>query len=68
VIPSLLRSTAGDWSMMGRMVGGQAKLFYEFNLDERVPSGHLLRRIDAVLDLGDLHSHLASFCSQTVRS
>lgn len=36
--------------MMGRQVE-QATLFYEFRLEERVPAGHLLRRVDAVLDL-----------------
>jgi hypothetical protein len=35
--------------MMGQAVGQQDRLFYEFNLDERVPAGHLLRRINAVL-------------------
>src|SRR5271169_6288852 len=32
-------------AMMGRR-GGQASLFYQFHLDERVPKDHLLRRID----------------------
>jgi hypothetical protein len=41
--------------MMGRLTGDQAKLFYEFCLDDRVPSHHLLRKIDIVLDLRDLH-------------
>ena len=37
--------------MMGPAVGQQDRLFYEFNLEDRVPANHLLRRIDAVLDL-----------------
>ena len=37
--------------MMGPAVGQQDRLFYEFDLDDRVPADHLLRRIDAVLDL-----------------
>ena len=38
-------------AMMGPAVGRQDRLFYEFNLEERIPHDHLLRRIDAVLDL-----------------
>ena len=53
--------------MTGRLIEGQAKLFYEFDLEERVPCGHLLRRIDDVLDLGDLHRKLAQFYSHTGR-
>ena len=53
--------------MMGRLIEGQTKLFYEFDLDERMPAGHLLRRIDAVLDLGDLHRQLSLFYSHTGR-
>ena len=37
--------------MMGQAVGQQDRLFYEFNLEDRIPANHLLRRIDAVLDL-----------------
>lgn len=32
--------------MMGRQTADQRQLFYQFNLDERIPMGHLLRRID----------------------
>ena len=41
--------------MMGRREDGQGQFFYEFNLDEVVPPDHLVRRIDAVLDLGWVH-------------
>ena len=34
-------------------------IFYEFNLEDRVPTNHLLRRIDAVLDLSWLRAELA---------
>ena len=44
--------------MMGRQVE-QAVLFYEFRLEERVPEGHLLRRVDAILDLGFVREHMA---------
>jgi hypothetical protein len=36
--------------MMGRQPGGQKQLFYSFNLDDHVPSDHLLRGIDHFLD------------------
>ena len=32
--------------MMGRQQNDQAQFFYAFHLEERVPTGHLLRRID----------------------
>ena len=44
--------------MMGAPVGRQDRLFYEFDLDDMVPSDHLLRRIDAVLDLSWLRDEL----------
>jgi hypothetical protein len=37
--------------MMGEPVGRQDRLFYEFDLEDMVPGDHLLRRIDAALDL-----------------
>ena len=37
--------------MTGEPVVGQDCLFYEFDLEDIVPSDHLLRWIDAVLDL-----------------
>ena len=51
--------------MMGQAVGQQNRLFYEFNLDERVPANHLLRRIDAVLDLSWLRGELKPYYSHT---
>ena len=35
--------------MLGEQVGLQDCLFYEFNLEDRVPNDHLLRRLDAVM-------------------
>lgn len=54
---------------MGRQTADQARLFYEFRLDERVPSDHLLRRIDvfAAAALADLHHELADHYSHTGR-
>ncbi len=37
--------------MMGEPVGRQDRLFYEFDLEAMVPGDHLLRRIDAVLEV-----------------
>jgi len=45
--------------MMGRQNNDQGPLFYEFCLDEAVPDDHLVRRIDAVLDLSWVHAELA---------
>ncbi len=35
--------------MMGGQAGDQSQLFYLFNLEERIPVGHLLRRINPVV-------------------
>jgi transposase len=53
--------------MRGRQRGGQKQLFYSFNLDDHVPSDHLLRGIDQFLDWGELRQHLAPFYSHTGR-
>jgi transposase len=45
--------------MMGRQNNEQGDLFYEFRLDEAVPDDHLVRNIDAVLDLSWVHAELA---------
>jgi hypothetical protein len=47
--------------MMGRQTGDQSQLFYLFNLEERIPAGHLLRRINPVVTrvLADLREKLA---------
>ncbi len=44
-----------------------ARLFYDFCLEEHVPSDHLLRGIDRHLDLADLRQSLKPFYSQTGR-
>ena len=51
--------------MMGAAVGRQDRLFYEFDLEEKVPTDHLLRKIDAVLDLSWLRRELAPYYSHT---
>jgi transposase len=51
--------------MMGDPVGRQDRLFYEFDLEDMVPGDHLLRRIDAVLELSWLRGELAPYYSHT---
>lgn len=46
-------------AMMGRLKGDQSQLFYEFQLDDVVPADHLVREIDAVLDLSWVYAELA---------
>jgi transposase len=57
----------GAGGMMGQQPGLQEQLFYEFRLEDWVPVDHLLRKIDAVLDLGGLRRELAPFYSHTGR-
>ncbi len=51
--------------MMGQREGGQRQFFYAFDLDKVVPLDHLVRQIDAVLDLNWVHKELAPYYSQT---
>ena len=55
--------------MMGRQTGDQSQLFYLFNLEERIPAGHLLRRINPVVTgvLAGLREKLAPFYSEIGR-
>ncbi len=48
--------------MMGRQAS-PACLFYDFCLDDHVPSGHLLRQIDIFLDLENVRQELKPFYS-----
>ncbi len=43
---------------MGEAVGRQDRLFYEFDLEDMVPGDHLLRRIDAALDVSWLRGEM----------
>ena len=54
---------------MGRQSGDQSQLFYLFNLERRIPAGHLLRRINPVVTriLVELREKLASFYSEIGR-
>ena len=53
--------------MMGRLESVQDQFFYNFRLDDVVPTNHLVRRIDAVLDLSWLHGELEPYYSHTGR-
>jgi Transposase domain (DUF772) len=55
--------------MMGRQAGDQSQLFYLFNLEERIPARHLLRRINPIVTrvLADLREKLKPFYSETGR-
>ena len=44
---------------MGRLKSDQGQLFYEFHLSDAVPEDHLVKKIDAALDLSWLRSELA---------
>ncbi|MEM5478141.1 transposase, partial [Pacificibacter sp. AS14] len=53
--------------MMGPKQEAQSALFYEFSLEDHVPTGHLLRSIDRFVDLSSIRAHLADFYSHTGR-
>ncbi len=51
--------------MMGDRLVRQDRLFYDVCLEDRVPPDHLVRRLDAVLDLSWLRTELAPYYSHT---
>ena len=53
--------------MMGQLAADQNALFYDFNIEQRIPDNHLLRKIDQFLDFDQIRSHLHSFYSHTGR-
>ena len=53
--------------MLGPPVGQQDRLFYDFCLEDLVPADHLLRKIDAVLDLSWLRDELKAHYSDIGR-
>ena len=55
--------------MMGRQTVDQSQLFYLFNLEERIPPHHLLRRINPLVGriLADVRDKLQSFYSEIGR-
>jgi transposase len=69
VIPSARGIQRQALAMMGRQTGDQSHLFYLFNLERRIPAGHLLRRINPVVTriLVELRDRLAPFYSDIGR-
>jgi transposase len=55
--------------MMGRQTVDQRQLFYLFNLEERIPADHLLRRVNPIVArvLADVREKLAPFYSEVGR-
>ena len=55
--------------MMGRQASDQSQLFYLFNLEERIPANHLLRRINPMVTqvMAELREKLAPFYSEIGR-
>jgi len=53
--------------MMGRLEMDQEQFFYSYRLDELVPADHLVRKLDAVLDLSWVRAELAPYYSHTGR-
>ena len=47
--------------MMGLREDGQVQFLYAFNLDKVVPADHLVRQIDAILDLSWVHRELRPY-------
>jgi transposase len=60
---------AGRFGDDGAKASRQASLFYEFRLDDMIPKGHLLRRINVFVTsvLGDLQEQLGPFYSDIGR-
>jgi transposase len=53
--------------MMGRLEAGQERLFYRFRLEDQVPANHLLRKLDALLDLDIVRKQLEPSYSEIGR-
>ena len=53
--------------MMGRREDSQVQFLYAFDLDKVVPADHLVRQIDAILDLSWVHRELRPYYSNTGR-
>jgi hypothetical protein len=49
-------------SMLGDRLTMQESLFYQFRLDDHVPSDRMLRAIDKFVDLDDVRQRLMPFC------
>lgn len=54
-------------AMLGPRQEAQSALFYDFYIEEHVPTDHVLRAIDGIIDLSGVRAHLAQFYSSTGR-
>ena len=52
--------------MLGPKQEAQSALFYDFSIEDHVPSDHVLRAIDGVIDLSGVRQHLSEFIAQLV--
>jgi transposase len=53
--------------MLGRREDSQVQFLYAFDLDKVVPADHVVRQIDAILDLSWVHRELRPYYSHTGR-
>ncbi len=53
--------------MMGPRQEAQSALFYDFLIEKQVPSDHILRVIDGVINLSGARIYLTDFYSSTGR-
>ncbi len=53
--------------MMGPKQEAQSALFYDFSIEDYIPSDHILRAIDGVIDLSGVRKYLTDFYSSTGR-
>ena len=53
--------------MMGPKREARSALFYDFSIEDHVPTDHVLRSIDGVIDLSRVRKHLVEFYSDTGR-
>jgi transposase len=69
MIPPRLKHAASEAAMMGRRIGDQVNLFYEFRLEDRIPQDHLLRRINLFMTpvLREVRKQLRAFYSEIGR-
>jgi transposase len=62
----LLAWQGGTPTMMGQQRGTES-LFYYFRLEEQIPTDHLLRMIDGLVDFSFVREQLKDFQSSTGR-
>ena len=66
--PHILCLFLGRYEMLGRKARDQLELFVTGSLDQLVPEGHVLARVDRVLDLGWLREEVADcYCGDNGR-